>query len=457
MLSTTESQSRLFLRKTEPITSVPNLPLLHDLRAAVIEVPFGQSGRCDARRSDADIIVNCAAGTDPAGMLLRFAGKLPPGASIEAVVVTDGSDGFGLQIVKSGNDATAAIPASGQQSLRLPRQTDAAIHLVILAPEQGGVLRLTDLRLAPTRTPRALDAGAWVWQPEAWRENGEALVRNAVERGLKHLYITLVIADGEVQHTAELASFIRAAANAKIAIEAVEGDPRMVLREGLSSALARARAIARFQKHASADAQLSGIQYDIEPYVLPDWGTSPVDHEAWSAAVNALAQASGGPVHLVLPFWIANEPAGAQFLRDVEASVNAVTIMSYRTDGLLAPSLAEPLLQWGGIAGKPVRIALEAGPVASEIEERFVPATSGQLALIETDGLVTATFYPEATMVAGAAMYASQGKVRTQSDRISFLGKEQQMLEAAEQVARAASAWDAFAGISFHGLALSER
>ena len=288
--------------------------------------------------------------------------------------------------------------------------------------------------------PHTLDAGAWVWQPEAWRDGGDALVRSAAARGVKHLYITLVIAADEVEHRPELASFIRAAARANIAVEAVEGDPHMILREGLANALARARAIARYQEKAPAAARLAGIQYDIEPYALPDWGTKSVDHAAWSDAVIALAQAVGGPVHLVLPFWIADEPAGLRFLRDVEASVKAVTVMSYRTDSALAASLAEPLLRWGGMAGKPVRIALEAGPVACEAEEVLVPTASGRSAPIEKD-----------------TMHTGRGVIRTQSDRISFLGDEQRMFAAAREVARVASAWRAFAGVGFHGLVLWER
>ncbi len=293
---------------------------------------------------------------------------------------------------------------------------------------------------AAAPAPHTLDAGAWVWQPEAWRDGGHALVRNAAARGVKHLYITLVIAAGEVEHRPELASFIRQAAKANIAVEAVEGDPHMILREGLANALARARSIARYQEDVPAAARLAGIQYDIEPYALPDWGTKSVDHAAWSDAVIALAQAVGGPVHLVLPFWIADEPAGARFLRDVEDSVKELTVMSYRTDSALAASLAEPLLRWGGMAGKRVRIALEAGPVACEAEEDPVPAARGRSAPIEKD-----------------AVYAGRGVIRTPSDRISFLGDERRMFAAAREVARAASAWRAFAGIGFHGLALSNR
>jgi hypothetical protein len=452
VISTTEGQTGLFIRRAETTSSAPNLPLFIDLRDRATVVPFGIEERCSADATASDVEVTCAPGDDAAGVLLLLNGRLPRSAQVEAALATSGSEVFRMQMVQSGDDAAAPVPASGQQHLELRDQEGATLSLVILAPAAGGSLRLTGLHLAPVARPRGLDAGAWAWKPGAWREEADALLRDAVERNVKHLYVTLAIADGRVRHEAELISFVRAAAQAEIAVEVVEGDPRMVLAGGLAHALERARAIARYQTDAPADAQFSAIQYDIEPYVLPDWGSPSTDYAAWSTAVNALRKAVGEQVHLVLPFWVANEAAGAQFLHDVKASTKTVTIMDYRTDSALAAVLAEPLLHWGAVAGKPVRIALEAGPVASETEEVFVPAASGQLALIEKNGEVTATLFAAETVIAGAQMFAGRGAVRTGSEQISFFGNERQMFDAAKEVARAASAWDSFAGISFHGL-----
>lgn len=452
ILSTSDEETRLFIRKPTLVSPTPPLRLIEDLRQDATIVPFGTSERCTAEKPSSDIVVTCAAGADVAGILLQFDGSLPPGATASASVGAEGSAAFRLQMVKVGDDATTAVPVSERVNLPLPSKTDAPFQLVILAPATGGKLRLTDLRLLPIPPARPLNPSAWAWQPDAWRKNGDSLIRSAIDRGLTRLHIALVIADGQVQHSDALANFIRDAMRHGIEVEAVEGDPRMVLDEGLSYALGRARAIARYQQSASADALLTGIQYDIEPYVLSDWGAAPSDYAGWSAAVTALSDAVESPVDLVLPFWIANDEAGLAFLRNVEAAVTGVTVMSYRADGALAAALAQPLLNWGVTAHKPVRIALEAGPVASESEETFVPAAEGQLALREKDRQVTATFYSEITVVPGARMYASRGKILTRSDRISFLGNEQRMVEAAHGVARVASAWDSFAGVGFHGL-----
>lgn len=456
VLSTTDSETRLFIRKREPVSSIPHLRLMEDLRGAATIVPFGKSGRCAGQRSGSDLVVACAAGSDVAGIALQLNGSLPPGATANAFVAAEGAAEFRLAMVNAGDDAAEAVPISDRAHLPLPSGTGAPLQLVILAPAAGGEIRLTDLRLLPKPAPRPLDASAWAWQPEAWREQADSLIRSAIERDLARVYISLVITEGEVQHDDQLANFIRNASRHNIAVEAVEGDPRMVLKEGLSHGLERARAIARYQKAASAGAQLAGVQYDIEPYVLPDWGSAPLDYAGWSAAVNALARAVESPVDLVLPFWIANDEAGLTFLEDIEAAASGVTVMSYRADGALAAALAQPLLHWGVTAGKPVRIALEAGPVASEGEETFVPATEGRLALREQGGQIIATLFAELTIVPGARMYASRGKVVTRPERISFLGNEQRMVEAAHGVARVASAWESFAGIGFHGLTWPE-
>lgn len=452
VLSTTDNQSRLFIRQPASVSSIQNLRLLEDLREAVTITPFGVSERCAAERSGSDIIVTCAAGSDVAGILLQFGGVLPAGAAAKAFVATEGSPEFGLEIVKAGSDATKPTPVADRLHLPLPDQTKAPLQLVILASERGGTLHLTDLRLVPTAGPHPLEASAWVWQPDAWQNNADSTIRSAAARGLTRLYISLIITDGKVQHADKLARFIRAAARENIAVEAVEGDPRMVLDTGLSHGLQRARAIARYQKKAPADSRLAGVQFDIEPYVLPDWGSPTVDHAAWSAAINSLSQAVKSPVNLVLPFWIAYDEAGATFLQEIKAAVSGITVMSYRADGALAAAFAQPLLHWGMTAGKPVRIALEAGPVAPESEETFIAATAGQLALQQKDGQVMATLLPRPAVVAGARMYASRGAVVTRPERISFLGNEPKMIEAAEDVAQVSSAWTSFAGVALHGL-----
>jgi hypothetical protein len=248
------------------------------------------------------------------------------------------------------------------------------------------------------------------------------LIRDAAQRRLGRLYITLAIEEGRVSHSAELIRFIGDARSHGIAVEAVEGDPQMVTPAGLRSALARAAAIARFQSEAPPEGRLAEVQYDIEPYTLAEWGSHPVDHRGWADAVQALAAAAQQPVHLVLPFWVAEDEGGRQLLRELAPSLSGVTAMAYRSDPADIVAISEPLLSWGVAAGKPVRIALEAGPVAAELEHRLHLAS------------------------------AEHGRTTTQPARISFLGDEKRMAQTAQDLLAAFSAWSSFHGISYHGI-----
>jgi hypothetical protein len=127
--------------------------------------------------------------------------------------------------------------------------------------------------------------------------------------------------------------------------------------------------------------------------------------------------------------------------------------MAYRTDAAMITRFAEPLLQWAGTAGKPLRVALEAGPVREETEELFAPAPRGRIAVTQVGGKAVATMLLEEASVPGARMFASTGLVRVRPDRVSFLGAEQRMVRTAEALAEPLAAWPAFDGFAYHGLA----
>jgi hypothetical protein len=278
------------------------------------------------------------------------------------------------------------------------------------------------------------DPGAWAWEPEAWSGGGRRIIDAAADGGIRRLYISLLIKNGRMQQVAAMGRFIRRARDRGLSIEAVEGDPRMVEAAGLAHALARAQAIAHYQAGAPADARLAAIQYDIEPYVLDSWGNYPCDHRGWAEAVRALARAVGEPVHLVLPFWVAADAIGRCFLEEVAGSVRMVTAMAYRTELGALTRAAEPLLAWGSEQGRPVRVALEAGPVPEEAKSP------------------TALSLEKVAVVSGAAPYGSTGSVPTQQSRVSFLGNEGAMSDMARRAISAFAAWPSFAGISYHGL-----
>jgi hypothetical protein len=329
-------------------------------------------------------------------------------------------------------------------------------QLTIAAPRHGGTLRLESLTLLPALpSPRAenLPAGAWVWEPRAWLGDPEALVANAKAHRMTSLSITIPVETGRVAQPDALAGFVALARQSGIAIHAVEGDPQMVEAAGLEHALERARALRTYQRQAQVEERLAGVEYDIEPYSLAGWGKAPADFAGWARAVAALAEAVGAPVNLVVPSWLPGSARGRSFLEEVKGSISGVTVMSYRTDAAALSVAAQPLLDWGAASGKPVRVALEAGPLADDYEEIFVPADTGTVAILPGGGPI-AQVLAAPTQLPGAAMYRSLGRTRVAAGRISFLGDEARMMAVSKELEPAFAAWPSFAGYAFHGLKL---
>jgi hypothetical protein len=422
--------ARLRIEPAEEKSALRSLQLMVDLLPEGKPSAFGVEERCRVARTNGAIVIQCAAGGAPAGALISFPARYPIGARAEGRLAASGGEGFAAQLVTADSEAEALVPVADYAVLPLPAVGSGAAHLVVVAPQAGGTLHISRLSIEPLSTPAQASAGGWAWEPDLWRRRGGELIEAAARRGLARLYVTLAIEDGRIRHRSELIRFLRAARGRGIAVEAVEGDPDMVNPDGLRSAVKRAQAIARFDRAAPAGARLAGVQYDIEPYTLPSWGTYPADYRGWTEAVRALASAAGGPVHLVLPFWIADNAGGLRLLRELGPSISGVTAMAYRSDPAAIGAITEPLLSWGVTAGKPVRIALEAGPVAPETRSDSAPPPPGA-----SRSSKRAAHARAAAGAGGASrrrkMFASQGRITVEPARISFLGDEARMMRAA--------------------------
>lgn len=443
---------RAVLRPPEAGAAQPEpLPIDAPLLAAAQLRAFGAEERCRVARRGDGLVVDCAAGVRPAGAVVGFDGRpLPGGARLRLAVRAAAAGGFGAAVVPPGRDAEAPQALAAGAAL-FDLGQGSPLELVLVAPPAGGRLVIDAVSLVPAVAAAAAPGAAWAWSPAAWRgDAGARLIAAARSRRLDRLFVGLDVARGRVGHAAALQRFVRAAAAAGIAVEAVEGDPAMA-GDGLAAALARARAIAAYQRSAPVAARLAGVQYDIEPYVEPGWRGDAAAYRAWADAVRALAAELGEPVDLVLPFWLADMPEGRAMLDRVAPALRMVTVMAYRRDPDGIERAAAPLLGWGTAAGKPVRVALEAERLADETEVRYAPAPRGTLAVHPGPPLRAELFATE-RRVAGARMYARRGETLVRAAALSFLGDEAAMRAAAETLRPTFAAWPSFAGYAFHGL-----
>jgi hypothetical protein len=372
------------------------------LRANLLELEgmqaraFGVEERVRIRREGGRLTVDCDAGSRPAGVLLSGPWFLPR-ARLRLAASYAGGPGFSLQAADAahaeretalGLGELAAHPtaAAVRSPLRLPLPDALARegwrHFVLQCPAQAASLALDALSLEPdplTPDPRkpAPARSTWVWKAADWRDHGPRLLDWAAEHKVRDLFITIPFRDGAVQEPARLAAFVRAAGARGMRVLSVDGDPHMVL-PGQQAALARmVRAYAAYNAGAAPDARLAGLQFDVEPYLLPEYGAGKIDWDArYLAMAHTLREAAGSlRLELVVPFWWDGKTA---LLDRLAPLVDALAVMDYRTDPAQVLGFAVPFLDWGARHGRQVRIALEAGPIAPETQRRYVRAAAAE-------------------------------------------------------------------------------
>ncbi|MEG3085460.1 hypothetical protein U1707_17600 [Sphingomonas sp. PB2P12] len=441
-------------RSTTPPPPAP-LPLFADILADASPRFFGSDGRCVVEVDDAGKPrLHCRPGTSVSGAIWLFDGRIPSDATLEAQVSTAGDPGFQAEITAAGADAGTPRPLRiGNDRLPLPDLAgQVPAQLAVIAPVEGGTLDLQRIEIVPAAAVVMRgDLAAWAWSIDLWRRTPEALVAAARSRNVTRLFVSLDIVGEAVRDPRALGRFVRLGRAAGIAVDAVEGDPEMVQPDGLRQALIRARAFAAYQRRAPIAERLAGIQYDVEPYILPAWGSGTSTYAGWSAAIVQLAGAAGQPVDLVLPFWIAGADDSLSFLNRVAGSVRMLTVMSYRTEASVLGRIVQPLLAWGSRHAKPVRLSLEAGPLPDEVEEVFRPAPTGTLAVLP-GAQPRVELFASPRSVPGAAMYRFHQRTTIRGSTQSFSGREEAMRDMATRTAPTFSAWPAFSGFALHGL-----
>lgn len=451
-------EPRLSFRSREAgVSVIQPLPLNENLLALGRLSLFGSEGRCrGSSGASASQTIQCSAGEAVAGAVMTFDERLPRNAALNLSIGSASSPGFKVQLVARGAEADHPVLLQPRTNLDVAA-VNGPVQVVFVAPKGGGQLALSETKLVPVSLEQAsADVSAWAWDPGHWRQQGEQLITAAKSRGLKRLFVSLDIQGGKLLHAERLSRFNATASAAGIQIEAVEGDPNLVLPTGRAAALQRAKAIASFQKLAPRGQRLAGVQYDIEPYTLAQWGGSgAASYRSWKETILLLARELGGPIDLVLPFWIANEEGGRDLLGEVAPHVRSVTIMSYRTDLALLSQIAEPLLAWGVDHRIPIRIGLEAGTIADETEQLFTASASGTLAVTGGETPKVALLADDAA-VPGAAMFKGRHLQHIPGGMISFQGDEERMRALAMRAAPLLAAWPSFAGFAFHGLKWSD-
>jgi hypothetical protein len=163
------------------------------------------------------------------------------------------------------------------------------------------------------------------------------------------------------------------------------------------------------------------------------------------------AAAAGMPLEFVVPFWWWDK---RELLDGLAAAAEGLAVMDYRTDPDQIVRFALPFLDWGTRHGKRVRIALEAGRVAPELQRRYVraePGAAGSLLLAQAGATQALVLLRQPVQAASAPLYRLSGERTLDGSATSFHGRREDLRALLPALEREFSAWPGFAGIALHG------
>lgn len=433
------------------------LPLARNLLPLLQSRPFGVEERVELVHGDESLLLRCAPGSRPAGVVLSGPWFLTRArAALHWTARGDAAVSLAISDAAATMRDTGVVLGrikDGQGQLTLPRSgLDPARwrHFTLACPAQGGALELSDLRIAlqpGTPPPRA----AWVWSADAWRNAPARVLRHARDHGIRTVFVSIPVKQGVVDAPEALADFVRQAREAGVAVWSVDGDPAMVLPGQAGAAVARARAYADYTRGADRSARLAGMQFDVEHYLVPGYGAAADSLDRrYAALAAALRKAAGAlPLDFVVPFWWSGKP---RIMAALEKSATSITVMDYRTDAGQIAAFAQPFLDWGAIHGKAVRIALEAGPLAAERQRRYRRAAEGDVWIVDVAGQAVLVMLRAPRANPAGPAYSMVYERVLDGSATTFHGREQDLMALLPGLERDFSAWESFAGIALHEL-----
>lgn len=429
-----------------------------NLLPTMTERAYGVEERVQVSRIAGGLLVQCAAGRRAAGLVLRSLWYLPK-AELLLRVKGQGRGTFAVNLTDTNSRKIDDV------AVKLGAFNAGAHEGVFPLPSEGPNRREWDsltLECPLHQAEFVLDSvifearmypvpsrSTWVWDARQWQETPLKVFMHAVQHGIGLVYITVPVRNGVVHQRERLASFARQASQRGIKVWAVDGDPRMVLPGEHAAAVDRVRAYLRYNAEVDAEAAIQGVQFDVEPYLLPEYKTAPA---VWDQQYLALAKAvhkavQDLPLEWAVPFWWSDKPELLQALAPFSSGLN---VMNYQTDVQKIYRSAVPFLDWAVTHDKQVKIALEAGPVSPQRTSHYKRTIKGRLWLVSIADFSIMIFLDAPHSNPYGHAFELTGVEIDDGQTVSFNGREDQLRKLIPELESRFSAWHGFAGIALH-------
>jgi hypothetical protein len=430
-----------------------------DLRAVSSVGALGPLGRATVDRGDEETSLDCTPGAEPAGLAFSTARVPPiPGMAIRVVHAAEhnfrvvvgapaGSEPRLLAKLRASDSATESyVPLPSD----LP--VDTPLDIEVLCPASGGHLSLSEIVLE-VKTTVPPDRSAWVLDARRWQESAADVFTRAQRWGLTRLYLRVPLNDSGLADPQALAGFVADASSRGIDVWALLADASG---GGERAPLATAgAALADYNAGVSAEAQIKGVEVAYAPDRLWRYAPDPgAEAQAFLDRLQPLKPVLGMPLAAAVPAWFPTDAAIAERWASV---LDAMTVITDKTDPTDVRRSVARFLAWGTRRGRPVEVALEAAPLGDSERGRFVRAKTGELWLISLDGGDALVLLKEPARDLPGLGFQQEEVVPVPATSRSFAGQSGQLREALNPLGRALGAWPSFAGFAFHGLFADQR
>jgi hypothetical protein len=237
-----------------------------------------------------------------------------------------------------------------------------ARFLVITLISPRGWLNLKSLTFSRVDlTPLPKQRGVWILNSHRLLKNAATVAKELASKGVNRAYVQIDDDPGQ------LYPFVSAAKDLGITVFALEGSPDH-LRHGAPLVTRIAAIIAYNQTYG--DAQFAGVQVDIAPHDLQDFGIRRAFYtERYLALLQEISTQCRSiiPLSVMVPHWLAEMPGnGSSLIAKTCSLVDEVVITTEQTQFSELELRTRDTLLWAEHFNLPVFIGLRAGAVPDE-------------------------------------------------------------------------------------------
>jgi hypothetical protein len=407
-------------------------------------------------------------GNKPAGILIRHQLTWPSEGSYVCEMIASGKGAVTAALSNQDQlDREAPKTLHSIQLSELPKtyvlDGAKASHrewqgLTLVAPNDAGWINIESITIRPKlQTAAPPKTGAWAWDPKHWMTNPELIWKLQKDFLLQQVFITVPVENQSVKDPDLLAKFIGEASERGLEVRAVIGDPHLVLASTRPFLIKQLKALMVYNRQNPKAKQLSAVQLDIEPHLLPGFHLNPAlwrdrFFETTMAAYNTLEQSI--PLDMVVPVWWGNHPQfGESLLSKLNQDGLSITVMNYRTDINRLLTAGAPFMRWSSTSGNDVYMALETGPLLDEQRRTYaVNPDRGELWLTHINKKPFWILFKHPVSGLDGKAFALTEETKAEASHLTFGGNLKELREAMEQLNIVWSQWPNFRGIAIHGL-----